>query len=410
MAGLNETPSGERVHIGFFGVRNAGKSSLINAVTGQDLAVVSDTPGTTTDPVRKAMELLPVGPVLVIDTPGIDDSGELGSLRVGKALRVLDSIDVAVLVVDSTRGMSDADLKLVQAFQRKGASYVVVSSKADLLPGGFEPRIGAVQRDEAECRFARVEASACTRRGIDELKRTIAALAATAPTKRALVSDLVSEGDAVVLVVPTDSAAPKGRLILPQQQVIRECIDSNVHACVTSVQGLPGMLAALAEPPRLVVTDSQVFRAVADIVPQDVPLTSFSILMARYKGTLPVQLRAVGALESLTDDDTVLISEGCTHHRQCQDIGTVKLPAWIRDICGANPQFAFTSGGEFPGKLDGYGAVVHCGGCMLNAREMEHRAQVAVESGVPFTNYGMVIAKANGVLERSVDSLEISGF
>ena len=410
MAGLNETPSGERVHIGFFGVRNAGKSSLLNAVTGQDLAVVSDTPGTTTDPVRKAMELLPVGPVLVIDTPGIDDSGNLGSLRVGKSLRVLDSADVAVLVVDVTSGMSDADRELVQAFQRKGVPYAIVSNKADLLPEGFEPRVGTVQRDVAGCNFARVQASAHTRRGIDELKCTIAALADTAPAKRALLSDLVSEGDVVVLVIPTDSAAPKGRLILPQQQVIRECIDSNVQACVTNVQGLPGMLAALAEPPRLVVTDSQVFRAVADIVPQDVPLTSFSILMARYKGTLPVQLRAVGALESLSDDDTVLISEGCTHHRQCQDIGTVKLPAWIREISGSNPQFAFTSGGEFPERLDGYGAVVHCGGCMLNVREMEHRAKVAVENGVPFTNYGMVIAKANGVLERSVDSLEISGF
>jgi len=410
MAGLNETPSGERVHIGFFGVRNAGKSSLLNAVTGQDLAVVSDTPGTTTDPVRKAMELLPVGPVLVIDTPGIDDSGNLGSLRVEKSLRVLDSADVAVLVVDVTSGMSDADRELVQAFQRKGVPYAIVSNKADLLPEGFEPRVGNVQRDEAGCNFAHVQASTHTRRGIDELKRTIAALADTAPAKRVLVADLVSEGDVVVLVIPTDSAAPKGRLILPQQQVIRECIDSNVQAYVTNVQGLPGMLAALVEPPRLVVTDSQVFRAVADIVPQDVPLTSFSILMARYKGTLPIQLRAVEALESLSDDDTVLISEGCTHHRQCQDIGTVKLPAWIREISGSNPQFAFTSGGEFPERLDGYGAVVHCGGCMLNVREMEHRAKVAVENGVPFTNYGMVIAKANGVLERSVDSLEISGF
>lgn len=407
MAGLNETPSGERVHIGFFGVRNAGKSSLLNAVTGQDLAVVSDTPGTTTDPVRKAMELLPVGPVLVIDTPGIDDSGDLGSLRVEKAKRVLDSTDVAVLVVDSTRGAIEADLKLIEAFREKNVAYAVVSNKADLIPGSFEPKVGAVMRDESGCAFARVEASARTLEGIDELKRTIAALVDTTPSKRALVSDLVAAGDVVVLVIPIDSAAPKGRLILPQQQVIRECIDCGAHACVTNVEGLPGMLSALAVRPRLVVTDSQVFGAVAGIVPEEVPLTSFSILMARYKGTLQVQLRAVGALESLTDDDTVLISEGCTHHRQCQDIGTVKLPAWIRGICGANPRFAFTSGGEFPVRLDGYSAVVHCGGCMLNAREMEHRAKAATESGVPFTNYGMVIAKANGVLERTVDSLEI---
>ena len=405
MAGLNETPSGERVHIGFFGVRNAGKSSLVNAVTGQDLAVVSDVAGTTTDPVRKAMELLPVGPVLIVDTPGLDDEGALGELRVKKALRALDAADVAVLVVDSTHGMGELDGRLVEAFQSRMVPYAIVWNKSDLVDDKDACASGQVSLDEAGCRNVSVRTSATQGEGIGELKEAIAALAQKTASERKLVSDLVAPGDVVICVVPIDSAAPKGRIILPQQQVIRDCIEAEALACVTSVEALPTMLASLNKPPRLVVTDSQAFGSVAAIVPDEIPLTSFSILMARYKGTLETQMRAVRALDDLDDDSRVLVSEGCTHHRQCGDIGTVKIPAWIRETSGANPQFEFTSGGEFPSDVGSYDAIVHCGGCMLNAREMEHRAQVAREQGVPFTNYGMAIAKANGVLDRSLAPL-----
>ena len=404
MARLNETPSGERVHIGFFGVRNAGKSSLVNAVTGQDLAVVSDVAGTTTDPVRKAMELLPIGPVLIIDTPGIDDIGELGSQRVKKALRAFDSTNVAVLVVDATKGLSAADNELIEAFQAKSVPYVIVSNKADLLSDS--PQVQAViDRDERGVKRARISVSALTGAGIRELKEAIAALGADALNDRRLVADLLEPGDVVVLVVPIDSAAPKGRLILPQQQVIRDVIEAGAHACVTSVEGLPALLDSFNRPVRLVITDSQVFGQVARLVPDDVPLTSFSILMARYKGTLAAQAHAVATLEALSDDDCVLISEGCTHHRQCEDIGTVKIPRWICDMSGANPRFEFTAGGEFPADLSSYTLVVHCGGCMLNAREMESRMNIALEQGVPFTNYGMAIAKSQGVFDRALKPL-----
>ena len=404
MARLNETPSGERVHIGFFGVRNAGKSSLVNAVTGQDLAVVSDVAGTTTDPVRKAMELLPIGPVLIIDTPGIDDIGELGSQRVKKALRAFDSTNVAVLVVDATKGLSAADNELIEAFQAKSVPYVIVSNKADLLSDS--PQVQAViDRDERGVKRARISVSALTGAGIRELKEAIAALGADALNDRRLVADLLEPGDVVVLVVPIDSAAPKGRLILPQQQVIRDVIEAGAHACVTSVEGLPALLDSFNRPVRLVITDSQVFGQVARLVPDDVPLTSFSILMARYKGTLAAQAHAVATLEALSDDDCVLISEGCTHHRQCEDIGTVKIPRWICDMSGANPRFEFTAGGEFPADLSPYTLVVHCGGCMLNAREMESRMSIALEQGVPFTNYGMAIAKSQGVFDRALKPL-----
>ena len=404
MARLNETPSGERVHIGFFGVRNAGKSSLVNAVTGQDLAVVSDVAGTTTDPVRKAMELLPIGPVLIIDTPGIDDIGELGSQRVKKALRAFDSTNVAVLVVDATKGLSAADNELIEAFQAKSVPYVIVSNKADLLSDS--PQVQAViDRDERGVKRARISVSALTGAGIRELKEAIAALGADALNDRRLVADLLEPGDVVVLVVPIDSAAPKGRLILPQQQVIRDVIEAGAHACVTSVEGLPALLDSFNRPVRLVITDSQVFGQVARLVPDDVPLTSFSILMARYKGTLAAQAHAVATLEALSDDDCVLISEGCTHHRQCEDIGTVKIPRWICDMSGANPRFEFTAGGEFPADLSSYTLVVHCGGCMLNAREMESRMSIALEQGVPFTNYGMAIAKSQGVFDRALKPL-----
>lgn len=410
VAGLNETPSGERVHIGFFGVRNAGKSSLVNAVTGQDLAVVSATPGTTTDPVRKAMELLPAGPVLIVDTPGIDDAGELGDLRVEKALGALGSTDVAVLVVDSTVGLRAADLQLLEAFRSRRVPYAVAWNKSDLRSSSTGPDdAGALPADDA-CPHAEVDVSALTGAGVQELKEALAGLAERAGERRVLVSDLVSPGDAVVLVVPVDSAAPKGRLILPQQQVIRDCIECGAHAMVTGVEGLTAALASLVAPPKLVITDSQAFGEVSRIVDPDIALTSFSILMARYKGTLATQVGAVESLRTLSDDDEVLITEGCTHHRQCDDIGTVKLPRMIRAISGANPRFSFTSGRDFPADLAQYAAVVHCGGCMLNAREVQRRAHVALAQGVPFANYGMVIAQANGILERALapiaDSLD----
>ncbi|MBR0404494.1 MAG: [Eggerthellaceae bacterium] len=404
MAGLNETPSGERLHVGFFGVRNAGKSSLVNAVTGQDLAVVSDVAGTTTDPVRKAMELLPVGPVLIIDTPGLDDEGELGELRVKKALRALDSTDVAVLVVDASKGMGVVDEKLVETFRKRNVPYVIAWNKADLIPEGAVTETPACT-DEEGCRFANVATSSTRGTGVNALKETIAALGDRALVKKRLVSDLVGFGDVVVLVVPIDSAAPKGRIILPQQQVIRDCIESGALACVASVEGLPSMFKSLAEPPKLVVTDSQAFGEVAAIVPDEMPLTSFSILMARYKGTLKTQIQAVDVLDNLTDEDVVLISEGCTHHRQCEDIGTVKLPALIRHLSGANPKFEFTAGREFPSDLGAFSVVVHCGGCMLNDREMQHRAEICAAQSVPFTNYGMTIAKAKGILERSLSPI-----
>jgi len=412
---MNATPSGERVHIGFFGVRNAGKSSLVNAVTGQSLAVVSDTPGTTTDPVHKAMELLPLGPVVIVDTPGIDDVGGLGELRVQKARRALDAADIAVLVVDCTKGMGEVDRSLVEQFQQRRIPYIVALSKADLAGAGDgaarEPRTPAdmVGLDAAGIRSASLSTSSAEGWGIEALKEVLAVLADGPKAERKLVSDLVGQGDVVVLVVPIDSAAPKGRLILPQQQVIRDLLDAGAHACVTSVQGLPGLLGSLEGAPRMVVTDSQVFGDVARVVPGDVPLTSFSILMARYKGTLDMQLEATSALEGLTDSSRVLISEGCTHHRQCDDIGTKKLPRLIRGLCGANPQFSFTSGGEFPEDVRAYDAIVHCGGCMLNAREMEHRAQTAAGQGVPFANYGMTIAKAHGVFDRAIAALDTGG-
>ena len=401
---LNDTPSGERTHIVFFGVRNAGKSSLVNAVTGQSTAVVSSAPGTTTDPVRKAMELLPAGPVLIVDTPGIDDEGDVGDLRVQRALTALDEADVAVLVVDGTRGLSFFDEQLVDAFRRREIPYVIAYNKADLEEesGSLAASLG---NDEHGCRHARVRVSALTGKGVVDLKGVLAALIACTRDERRLVADLLLPGDMVVLVIPLDSGAPKGRLILPQQQVIRDVLSAGAFPCATSVEGLPRLLATLAQPPRLVVTDSQVFGAVDAALPPDVPLTSFSILMARYKGDLPAQLEAVRALENLTDQDTVLIAEGCTHHRQCDDIGTVKLPEWIRQISGANPQFAFTSGRDFPEDLSTYTAVVHCGGCTLNGREMASRIERAQKQGVPITNYGMAIARAHNILPRALAPL-----
>ena len=427
---LNDTPSGERAHIVFFGVRNAGKSSLVNALTNQTVSVVSDVAGTTTDPVRKAMELAPAGPVLVIDTPGIDDAGDVGDLRVQRA-----EADVAVLVVDATRGMTSFDDRLLATFQTRRIPYVIAENKADLLvesgrvgaaePSLSSPSLGAdasngkallegggynavasAENDGSSVRAARVRVSARTGEGVGDLKRALATLAADTAGERRLVGDLLEPGDVVVLVIPLDSAAPKGRIILPQQQVMRDALEAGAFPCATGVEGLPDLLAALARPPRLVVTDSQVFAEVDALLPAEVPLTSFSILMARYKGDLPAQLEAVRALESLTDNDTVLIAEGCTHHRTCEDIGTVKLPRLIRAISGTDPRFAFTSGRDFPDDLSPYAAIVHCGGCTLNARDMASRIQRARAQQIPLTNYGMTIARAHNILPRALAPLD----
>lgn len=439
---LNDTPSGERAHIVFFGVRNAGKSSLVNALTNQTVSVVSDVAGTTTDPVRKAMELAPAGPVLIVDTPGIDDAGDVGDLRVQRAEAALNEADVAVLVVDAARGLTPFDDRLLAAFQTRRTPYVIAENKADLLLENNQAdnaraplvsptlRKGAANADtpleapptseEPECAAAtgpsedggvsvphvRVRVSARTGEGMDDLKAVLATLIASTAGERRLVGDLLAPGDVVVLVIPLDSAAPKGRIILPQQQVMRDALDAGAFPCATSVEGLPGLLTSLVRPPRLVVTDSQVFSEVDALLPAEVPLTSFSILMARYKGDLPAQLEAVRALESLTDNDTVLIAEGCTHHRTCEDIGTVKLPRLIRVISGADPQFAFTSGRDFPDDLSPYAAIVHCGGCTLNARDMASRLQRARAQQAPLTNYGMTIARAHNILPRALAPVE----
>ena len=395
MASLNDVPSADRVHIGFFGVRNAGKSSLINAVTGQDLAVVSDVAGTTTDPVRKAMELLPAGPVLIIDTPGIDDEGKLGEARVRKTRRVLNSVDVAVLVVDATRPPAAADTDLAALFADKRIPYVVALTKSDL------GEAFALDWGEAPV----VATSSVDGRGVHELKETIAHLAKKDEPEIPIVRDLLSPGDVVVLVTPIDESAPKGRLILPQQQTIRDVLEADASAVVVKETGLAQALDALDGPPRLVITDSQAFALVASIVPDDVPLTSFSILMARHKGTLDAQLDGAAELGRLPKQAHILISEGCTHHRQCEDIGTVKMPRWIADYANSEVSFDFTSGGDFPDDVSPYDLVVHCGGCMLNEREMLWRARHAAAQGVPFTNYGLAIAQMNGILERAVAPL-----
>lgn len=388
--GLNEVSSGERIHIGFFGMRNAGKSSLVNAFTGQRLSVVSDVKGTTTDPVKKAMELLPLGPVLIIDTPGIDDEGALGEMRVEKAREILSKTDIAILVCDAQKGVSEADRGLIEIFNEKKIPYVIAFNKCDLLEKGKENKDNAVY------------VSAVTGENIDLLKNTVASLCKEKSQQKFIVSDLLSEGDIVVLVTPIDEAAPKGRLILPQQQTIRDILDKGAVAITTQVFSLEKTLSSLKEKPRMAITDSQAFGKVAEIVPEDIPLTSFSILFARYKGELNSLIDGAKALETLSEGDRVLISEGCTHHRQCNDIGTVKMPGWIEKYSGCKLQFDFTSGGEFPRDLSPYKLVVHCGGCMLNEREMKSRQEKADSENVPMVNYGMAIAGMNGILERSL--------
>ncbi|HPU45064.1 MAG: [FeFe] hydrogenase H-cluster maturation GTPase HydF [Clostridiaceae bacterium] len=388
--GLNATPSANRIHIGFFGKRNSGKSSLVNAVTGQDLAVVSDVKGTTTDPVYKAMELLPLGPVVIIDTAGIDDEGALGELRVRKTQQVLNKTDIAVLVIDSTAGKTAEDEELIAMFEKKNIPYVIACNKSDLL-------YHRQPENEHE-----IYVSARTGYNINELKEKIAALSASEDDKRRIVGDLISPMDFVVLVIPIDKAAPKGRLILPQQQTIRDILDAGAVAISAKETELKETLEKLGKKPRLVITDSQVFEKVAAETPDDVFLTSFSILFARYKGNLKTAVEGARTLDKLRDGDTVLISEGCTHHRQCDDIGTVKLPRWIKEYTKKQLEFRFTSGTEFPEDLPVYNLIVHCGGCMLNEREMKYRIQCAVDQGVPITNYGILIAYMKGILERSI--------
>jgi [FeFe] hydrogenase H-cluster maturation GTPase HydF len=399
--GLNDTPSANRVHIGFFGCRNAGKSSLVNAVTGQDLAVVSDVKGTTTDPVYKAMELLPLGPVLIIDTPGIDDSGGLGELRVRKARQVLNKTDVAVLVADAAErergaadGLFDSERELIGMFRAKGVPFIIAYNKSDI--------INTAQIHTIAGSAGTVAVSAKTGFNINALKENIAALAATGDTKMRLVADLVHPSDFVLLVTPIDKAAPKGRLILPQQQTIRDILEADAVAVVVKEFELRETLEHLGKKPTLVITDSQVFAKAAADVPPAIPLTSFSILFARYNGSLETSVRGVMALDKLRNGDKVLIAEGCTHHRQCDDIGTVKLPRWIKQYTAVESEFCFCSGGEFPDDLSAYKMVIHCGGCMLNEREMHYRRRCAEDQNIPFTNYGITIAFIQGILRRSV--------
>ena len=396
---MNQTPSSERVHIGFFGRRNAGKSSVLNAITNQDLAVVSDVKGTTTDPVQKAMELLPLGPVVVIDTPGIDDEGELGALRVKKSYQVLNKVDAAVLVVDQTLGLSSEDFALIERIRQKKIPYVVVFNKFDLEPASSL----AKDMEYLEKQNTPVQTvSTVTNLGIEELKECIAILTKTEEPKLKIVGDLIHPSDFVVLVVPIDKAAPKGRLILPQQQTIRDILEADATAIVVKEYELKDTLKHLGKKPKLVITDSQVFAKVSADTPSDIMLTSFSILFARYKGSLATVVEGVTALDTLEDRDKILISEGCTHHRQCDDIGSVKLPRWIRQYTGKDIDFVFSSGTEFPEDLSAYKLIVHCGGCMLNEREMKYRLACATDQNIPITNYGILIAYMQGILKRSL--------
>ena len=387
---LNSTPSSERIHIGFFGMRNAGKSSLVNAVTGQELSVVSDIKGTTTDPVKKAMELLPLGPVVIIDTPGLDDEGTLGEKRIARARETLARIDMAVLTVDASVGLGEKDRELIAHIEKRKLPYVAAFTKADLLS----------ERPESGKNSLYV--SAKTGENITELKEKLGEFAKDLENSKKLVSDLLSPGDMVVLVIPIDESAPKGRLILPQQQVMRDVLDAHCSFAVCQDTELTGTLKALQEKPRMVITDSQAFGRVSKNVPGDILLTSFSILFARYKGNLEALVKGASALSNLKDGDKVLISEGCTHHRQCNDIGSVKMPGWIEGFSGAKPEYTFSSGNNFPEDLSEYALIVHCGGCMLNEKEMHYRISRAEDAGIPIVNYGIAIAQMHGILKRSL--------
>lgn len=389
---LNATPSSERLHIGIFGRRNAGKSSIINALTGQSLAIVSEVKGTTTDPVLKAMELLPLGPVVIIDTAGIDDNGELGELRIKKAYQMLNKTDIAMLIIDAVEGMTDEDNKILAKIQDKKIPYIIVINKSDLA-----------QNKPQNIPQPNINVSAKTNQNIHELKELIAKQIPQEKPDFPLVRDLVEEGDFVVLVIPIDKAAPKGRLILPQQQTIRDLLEAGATSIVVRDTELAQTLADLGKKPKLVITDSQAFATVSKDTPEDILLTSFSILFARYKGELDTQVKATAVIDQLQDGDRILISEGCTHHRQCDDIGTVKLPNLIKKYTRKDVQFDFTSGGEFPLDLSSYKLAIHCGGCMLNEREMKYRIKCSIDAGLPITNYGTALAHLNGILNRSLE-------
>lgn len=390
---LNDTPSGERIHIGFFGRRNAGKSSVVNAVTGQELAVVSDTKGTTTDPVSKAMELLPLGPVMIIDTPGFDDVGELGEKRIQKTKQILNRTDIAVLVVDAKKGFTATDKLLLALIQEKELPYLIIYNKSDLLE--------KIPKEEEHSIYI----SALEKISIQECKEKLAHQIPTEDMTLQIVGDLLCPGDLAVLVIPIDSAAPKGRLILPQQQVIRDILEAGAAAVTVRNTELARTLQKLEGKVRMVITDSQAFEEVAAIVPKEIPLTSFSILMARFKGYLETAVKGIQAVDSLKDGDRILISEGCTHHRQCEDIGTVKLPNWLLKYTGKDLKFEWSSGREFKEDLSPYAMVIHCGGCMLNEREVKYRMKCAVDQGIPFTNYGIAIAYMKGILQRSIEPI-----
>ena len=400
---MNQTPSSERVHIGFFGRRNAGKSSVLNAVTGQDLAVVSDVKGTTTDPVQKSMELLPLGPVVVIDTPGIDDEGELGALRVKKSYQVLNKSDAAVLVVDASLGLCEEDFAFIEHIQKKQIPYAVAFNKSDLAPSAS---LAKDLQYLKEHHIDFVSVSTADLSGIDTLKEKIATLAKTEDTKLRIVADLIHPSDFVVLVVPIDKAAPKGRLILPQQQTIRDLLEAGAASIVVRETELEKTLEEIGKKPALVITDSQAFGKVSKIVPEDIKLTSFSILFARYKGDLEEEVRGVKALEHLEEGAKILIAEGCTHHRQCDDIGTVKIPRWLKQYTGKDFDIHTSSGNSFPEDLDTYDLVIHCGGCTLNRREMKNRIARVKDAGVPIVNYGIFIAATQGILKRTLEPFE----
>lgn len=394
---LNQTPSANRTHIGIFGKRNAGKSSLINAITGQNYAIVSDVLGTTTDPVLKSMELLPLGPVVIIDTPGLDDEGELGALRIQKAYQILNKTDIAVLVIDASSGVTKEDSEILKRIHEKEVPCVIVVNKSDICPNCNLEDLPLPDSDSA------ILVSSKTGEHIHELKELLAQQASQDTIQKSIVADLLNPLDFVVLVVPIDSAAPKGRLILPQQQTIRDILEAKASAIVVQETELTETLNSLGKKPKMVITDSQVFKKVSAVTPDDILLTSFSILFARYKGNLKTLVDGASALDSLKNGDRILISEGCTHHRQCDDIGTVKLPNWIRSYTKKEVEFEFTSGTEFPLDLTRYKMIIHCGGCMLNEREMKYRLKCADDADIPITNYGTAIAYMKGILERSIE-------
>ena len=398
---LNATPSSNRTHIGIFGKRNAGKSSIINAITSQNLAIVSDVKGTTTDPVLKAMELLPLGPVVIIDTPGLDDIGDLGELRIQKAYQMLNKTDIAVLVIDSSTGITKEDLQILTRIQDKKIPFVVVWNKCDLLSASEYASLLANLPDGISPKQC-IAVSTKNNLHITELKELIARQLPQENSEKHIVADLVNPLDMVILVVPIDASAPKGRLILPQQQTIRDLLEAGAISIVVKETELAETLKKLPQAPQLVITDSQAFKKVSAIVPKSVSLTSFSILFARYKGNLKTVVNGAHALDSLVNGDCILISEGCTHHRQCEDIGTVKLPNWIRNYSGKNITFEFTNGTEFPTDLSKYRMIIHCGGCTLNEREMKYRLKCAEDAQIPITNYGTAIAHMNGILNRSI--------